>query len=289
MSLSIKLTLVSLLGVTTAAPQLAPQPTGGSFETWSAPGPNDVRSPCPALNSLANHGFLPHSGKGVTLPIAISGLKRGLNIADDFTTVLWAGAFLASKNPLAGTWDLNDVVQHNFPIEHDASLSRQDTFFGNQQPFNQTIFNEVLAFYNGQTDATIPVQAKAKYARTTDSRDRNPQFQYGIREFILSYGENALFLSTMGNPTTGIAPLNYVKVFFEQERLPYKEGWRVPTEQTSLQSVGNMIGKLYAASPEPLPEGLEVITMGAVRNAFLGKDPLTGAVRNLTCALARTC
>lgn len=26
------------------------------------PGPNDLRGPCPGLNALANHNFLPHSG-----------------------------------------------------------------------------------------------------------------------------------------------------------------------------------------------------------------------------------
>lgn len=106
----------------------------------------------------------------------------------------------------------------------------------------------------------------------------------------MSYGENALFLSTMGNPTTGIAPKKYVEVFFEQERLPYKEGWRVPEEETSLESVGNMIGKMYSASPNPLEEGFTVLTtMVAVRNVFGGRDPITGLVRNATCALGGSC
>ena len=29
---------------------------------WQAPGPNDLRGPCPGLNALANHGYLPRSG-----------------------------------------------------------------------------------------------------------------------------------------------------------------------------------------------------------------------------------
>lgn len=27
---------------------------------WKAPGPNDIRGPCPGLNALANHGYFPH-------------------------------------------------------------------------------------------------------------------------------------------------------------------------------------------------------------------------------------
>ena len=173
--------------------------------------------------------------------------------------------------------------------EHDASLSRQDAFFGNDYSFNQTIFNQVLSYYKGMPKTSIPVAAKAKYARVQDSQKRNPTFTYGPREFILSYGETALYLSIMGDPTTGVAPLNYVKIFFEQERLPYKEGWRKPAQQTTLLTIGNMINQLYAASPEPLPEGLEDLTVGAYKDALAGRDPVTNAVGNLTCGLAGTC
>lgn len=272
------LSLATLLSVTSALPQASSE-----FPPHVPAGPNDVRSPCPALNSLANHGFLPHSGRGMTLPIITKGLADGLNIAPDFSKTLWAGGLLSSPNPAGLSFDLDNLVRHNFPIEHDASLSRVDAFFGDQQPFNEEIWTQFTSFFEGQTIATIPTTSEAKYSRVTDSRDRNPTFQYGAREFILSYGEAALFLSTMGNPTTGDAPLNFVNVFFREERLPYDEGWRKPADQTSLQSLGDMIWRLYAASPEPLPEGLEVITMGALRRALEGRDPITGLLANATC------
>lgn len=57
-SLTLSSLLLSGIGLVTALPQqLAPRQQtteAGSFETWQAPGPGDVRSPCPALNSLAN-------------------------------------------------------------------------------------------------------------------------------------------------------------------------------------------------------------------------------------------
>ncbi|KAI5241383.1 Cloroperoxidase [Aureobasidium subglaciale] len=36
--------------------------SAGSGHEYVAPGPNDLRGPCPGLNAFANHGFLPHSG-----------------------------------------------------------------------------------------------------------------------------------------------------------------------------------------------------------------------------------
>jgi hypothetical protein len=35
--------------------------------------PGSVRSPCPGLNSLANHGFLPRSGKNISIPVLVKG------------------------------------------------------------------------------------------------------------------------------------------------------------------------------------------------------------------------
>ena len=180
-------------------------------------GPNDVRSPCPGLNSLANHGILPHSGKGMTLPILIEGLKEGLNVGVDFSTAMGgAGLLSVPNNPLATSFDPNNIDEHNFPIEHDASLSRANYYLdnGDNYSFNETIFNEVLTFYNGMTNISIPVAAKAKYTRVDEEAGRDPDFTYTAQQFVLSYGETALYLSVMGDPITGVAPLKYVKTFF---------------------------------------------------------------------------
>lgn len=136
-----------------------------NFTTWSPPGPGDVRSPCPGLNSLANHGILPHNGKGLTIPILIKALSYGMNVGADFATVIGgAGLLSVPHNPLATSFDLNNLDEHNFPIEHDASLSRADYYLnrGDNYDFNQTIFDTVLAYYNGMASTSIPVAAKAK-------------------------------------------------------------------------------------------------------------------------------
>jgi len=136
-----------------------------NFSTWSPPGPGDVRSPCPGLNSLANHGFLPRSGKGLTIPILIQALNDGMNVGADFATVIGgAGLLSVPSNLLATSFDLDNLDEHNFPIEHDASLSRADYFEnnGDNYSFNQTIFDTVLAYYDGMNETSIPVAAKAK-------------------------------------------------------------------------------------------------------------------------------
>ncbi|KAK3630574.1 hypothetical protein LTR56_017372 [Elasticomyces elasticus] len=229
------------------------------FTNFHPPGTGDVRSPCPGLNALANHGFIHHDGKNMTIPHLLEGLAAGMNIGADFTTAIGAAGLLSSPNPLGGSFDLDDLDMHNFPIEHDASLSRQDAYFGNDYSFYDPNWQQVLAAYKGKTKTDIPTAAKAKYNRVNDSMTRNPEFTYGLREFILSYGETALYLQTMGSATSnGVANLNYVRELFEKERLPYDLGWRVSPTPITLTSLGQQILALYASGPQPVPEGAKV-------------------------------
>ncbi|KAF3005194.1 hypothetical protein E8E13_010751 [Curvularia kusanoi] len=239
---------------------LGPAPANDPrFTTFTPPGSGDVRSPCPGLNALANHNFIPHNGKGNTIPILIKGLAEGLNMGADFTTAIGAAGLLSSPNPLGGSFDLNDLDQHNFPIEHDASISRQDAALGNDQVFYAPNFNQYISFFDGKDVTDIPTASKAKFARYTDSLTKNPEFTYGLREAVLSYGENSLYLQTLADPVSGNAKVEYVKTFFEKEQLPYGLGWRPSAAPITLASLGVMVAELYASGPEPIPEGARIV------------------------------
>lgn len=91
---------------------LGPAPdTDPRWTSWKPAGAGDSRSPCPALNSLANHGFLNHNGKGITIPQLIQGGAQGLNVGPDFMSVVGALGLLSSPNPLSGKFDLSDLDQ----------------------------------------------------------------------------------------------------------------------------------------------------------------------------------
>ncbi|ESZ94018.1 hypothetical protein SBOR_5596 [Sclerotinia borealis F-4128] len=253
----------------------------GSFTAWSPPGPGDVRSPCPAMNSLANHGFLPHNGRGFTIPDVIAALDTALNVGADFATAIGgAGLLSVPGNSLATSFDLDNLNEHNFPIEHDASLSRADYFSSpthDNYSFNQTIFNQFFSFYSSHSHTSIPVAAAAKYARENYEEREDTRFSYEAQQFLSSYGETALYLSVLGDPVNGVADTEWVRVFFEQERLPYEEGWRRGGSQTNLESLGVMIWKLVLANGDVVPEGLKV-TAQTLGLAFGGYDPVTGVL-----------
>jgi hypothetical protein len=80
-----------------------------------------VRAPCPMLNTLANHGFLPHHGRDLTRKQVVDGLYNGLNINKTAASALFDFALMTSPKPNATTFSLNDLGRHNI-LEHDASL-----------------------------------------------------------------------------------------------------------------------------------------------------------------------
>jgi uncharacterized protein YozE (UPF0346 family) len=95
----------------------------------------------------------------------IKALNDGIKVEADFATVIGgAGLLSVPANLLATSFDLNDLDEHNFPIEHDASLSRVSFYENNRvnYSFNQTIFDTVLAYYDGMNATSISVAAQAK-------------------------------------------------------------------------------------------------------------------------------
>jgi hypothetical protein len=149
----------------------------------------------------------------------------------------------------------------NSPIEHDASLSRQDAYFGDDHDFDKTIWQQTLSYFKGSRSTNLLDASRAIAGRTADSEARNPTFTYGFREFVFRYGETGIYLQTMGgDDLTGVTRIDWVQSLFEEEKLPYNLGWRPRAEPITLASLGLMVNDLFAVSPSKLSEGF-IITV----------------------------
>jgi len=81
--------------------------------SWQPPTPTDRRSPCPMLNSLANHGYLPRDGKDVSLADLVTGFKESINLAPEATFLVTVKALRASSTGNFLTLHLDDLNKHN--------------------------------------------------------------------------------------------------------------------------------------------------------------------------------
>ncbi|KIW68108.1 hypothetical protein PV04_04075 [Phialophora macrospora] len=231
--------------------------------TYARSGPNDLRGPCPLINSLANHGYINRDGRNIPasqLNAAMNevGLSRALgtvfaqpifNEHQDPKTAryrkppsLLARLWAVIRNPWIimaafgmrrrGQVDAKgkkvlDLSQLAIPgvVEHDVSLTRRD----HQQDAGSValqpdLVQDLLASSTDGKVLTMEDLAAFRIRRIQRQLDDNPGLKYGAQEHGIGCTEIALVLDVFGNGKS--IPCEYARAFFQEERLPVKEGWR---------------------------------------------------------------
>ncbi|KAL4882115.1 Chloroperoxidase [Aspergillus karnatakaensis] len=243
---------IAFIGAAAAAP-CGPESDNHKYH---APLRDDVRSPCPGLNVLSNHGFLPRSGKNIDLPT----LRQAVSLAYNYHPNSFDSAFQEAVDfhltttGNASTFNLNDLKLHD-AIEMDGSLSRDDFYFGDANHFDPEIWAGVaenMKLYDAgscERDrfVTIETAAKARALRVQDAMARNPTFNASKAQMRGSPGTVALALTTLWDYEADAAPKAWIKAFFEEERIPWLEGYKQPI-QRNLSDVGAMTERLVAVN-----------------------------------------
>jgi hypothetical protein len=187
-----------------------------NFVDWHPPSYDQVRSPCPALNSLANHGILPRDGRNYTVPILVKALGEGLNVSAEAATSLSAIGVSLSSNPADGAFNLDDLNKHN-AAEHDASLSRKDVDLGGaSQEFSPAVFQETLSYFKGASEVGIPEVAAARWGRVQSSKRDNSNVTYGEHQYFSSYFESSAYYQLFKNSKTNKASVEWIEIFFSK-------------------------------------------------------------------------
>jgi len=218
----------------------------GHFFTWSPPGPGDVRAPCPMLNTLANHGFLPHNGQNITEFDTINALYTALNVNQTLGEFLFKAALTTNPTPNATTFSLDNLSRHNI-LEHDASLSRGDFYFGDDHTFNQTIFDQTRSYWTAPV-VDVQMAANARLARVHTSNATNPTFTLTTTGREFSFGESAAYILVLGDRVTGTVTRSWVEYLFEHERLPLQLGWKRRREIISTSDLITLLERVVNAT-----------------------------------------
>ncbi|KAF4446565.1 hypothetical protein F53441_9792 [Fusarium austroafricanum] len=210
---------------------------------WRAPTAGDRRSPCPMVNSLANHGYLPRDGLDISLDDLIVAFTDAINLDPAATTLVGAKALTTGNNV---TFNLDDLAKHGV-IEHDGSLSRADIFFGDNHSFNETIWASTASHFTEST-ISIPTAAKARKERLAAAKAVNPEFKLDADGTRFSLIETALYLSVFGNLQDGNAKTEWVKTLFQEERVPFEEGFKRSETMITAAGILGLVAKVAAAS-----------------------------------------
>ncbi|KKY15309.1 hypothetical protein UCDDS831_g07699 [Diplodia seriata] len=193
---------------------------------FQAPGDTDQRGPCPGLNTLANHGYIPRNGIA-TIGELIAGTQAVFNMEADLSALLAVGGdidggdILSQKMSIGGPDDrvgllngaLNDIFGtpsgisgHGKFNEGDASATREDFYLnGDNISFQPTLFQQLhqraLDLGNGtySVDA-IKEHFKRRYAA---SKAANTQFYFNVPSAAVVMGAYYFIPGFMSNGTIG--------------------------------------------------------------------------------------
>ena len=194
--------------------------------------PGEHRGPCPALNTLANEGFLPRDGR-VTVDQLVHALHERLGIATSIGTLLAKVAMAKLGKPGEGgqrVLDLADLVQHGF-IEHDASLTRRDAREGDAAELCPPLLDQLLSLSKDGKELTLEDLATAHQLRMAQSAQDGHKVPF--KAGVLGTLEAALLYQVLRGSWT--VAINDAREFLGTERLPARGaparaiGWRALT------------------------------------------------------------
>ncbi|KAL4752238.1 hypothetical protein BDW72DRAFT_212110 [Aspergillus terricola var. indicus] len=230
-------------------------PYGYDNHKWQRPRPEDSRSPCPGLNAMANHGYLPRNGKNIDLAMARAAISGAFNYEPTTIDFMFQAAidFNLSTTGNRSTIHLADLRKHD-TIEFDGSLSRNDIYFGDNLHFNPSIWATVAEHLNlydtgpcgNETYVTVESAARARAARVQEAMRVNPAFNNSQGAMTGSPGTTALYLTSLWDDEAGAVPKSWVRAFFEDERIPYIEGYQPPKKPRNATDIFNMNERVLA-------------------------------------------
>jgi hypothetical protein len=214
------------------------RPTGAEVSSQVGATTAYVRSPCPALNTLANHGYLPRDGKDITRAQYTEALAKGFNIGGDVAALL--------VNNIPAVISLSGLSEHNL-IEHDASLAHADSYYKKEpSALDATLWADLLS---RAKDGKFGVSqlASARKNRMELCKSKPTGCDFGAKQRFLAFGESALLLRGLGGNNDESCSVAFAKSFFEDERFP--ADFVKPKSQVNLPELLATVAKIQALAP----------------------------------------
>ena len=87
-----------------------------------------------------------------------------INVSTEIATLLTLAGLKTSSDPASGAFTLTDLGKHGI-IEHDGSLSREDTALpgGEKMTLNEAVYKDFLGYFEGESEVSVRLAAKARW------------------------------------------------------------------------------------------------------------------------------
>jgi len=214
---------------------------------------DDKRSPCPALNALANHGYLPHDGKNIGFWQLVQAVRSVYNLSFPLAVLLALSGILLCGHALR--LDLDKLALHN-RIEHDASLVHKDAEAGHAEapiPVDPELLHTLVSFSH---EGGLSLDALARLRVEREAQLTSPLDSVHSE---IGKGEAALCWLVF-KQEDGRVPRSILEQWFGEERIP--EGW-APAKEIGLlearQTASEVANKMEQIRRQCLESGTDMV------------------------------
>lgn len=262
-----------------------------------APGSTDQRGPCPGLNALANHNYLPHDGVATinqfvtaTNKVFGMGLDLGLFLSTygalvDGDLTSWSiGGPTSLISSIAGLGTPQGISGSHNKYESDSSPTRGDLYqYGNDYKVQVSQFQALYDLGKAANSYDLDVLTQHRVNRFQQSISENPYFFYGpFSGVIVSPAAYTFIFRYMGNKSAeypeGYLDGDVLKSFFSitgnDGDFTYTPGYeRIPNNWYT-RNAADPYGIVYFAT--------DLNTIGLEHPQFLIPGGNTGTVNSYT-------
>ncbi|PPQ67339.1 hypothetical protein CVT26_007260 [Gymnopilus dilepis] len=206
---------------------------------WKPLKSGDIRGPCPGLNTLASHGWLPRDGIASPAEI-VEAVQEGFNMDNGLALFVTYAAHLVDGNLITDKLSIGGKTKLTGPdppapaivgglnthavFEGDTSMTRADFFFGDNHDFNETLFDEMTKFANkfGAGKYNLTVAGEFRWQRIQDSIATNPTMSFVSPRYFTAYAESVFPLNFFidGRQTDGQLDMTVARGFFQNSKMP---------------------------------------------------------------------
>lgn len=213
------------------------------------------RSPCPALNALANHGYLPRDGKNIGIMQLVSAITSVYNVSYSVAFALATGGMYMCGSGFS--LNLEDLRAHN-SIEHDASMVHRDLDeTGGTLPSNKPDTELIQAVIDLSDGKKITLDDLIRHKYNREVRIGHPQKPMNKKSLLISRGEPILCNHALNRDGSGI-PIEWFRTWLGEERIPEglapRETLDLITLRTRARALGEAVDALHGKSAKSEPE-----------------------------------
>ncbi|KAJ7496831.1 Chloroperoxidase [Mycena latifolia] len=238
-----------------------------------APGPDDQRGPCPAMNTLANHGYIPRNGIATVEEIILA-VMEAFNLELNLGATVVANNMLTRGNPFVNKISIGGVsplvpplpgqidgpetggIAKHGRFEGDASMTRADAFIGDNRNFQENLYDldllqlDQFGDNGADGDNTVFNLATAigiKKQNIMMDQATDPEFHFAARRMNAALQEAAFLLDVFANGTTKQATLTIISSFFRNQTFP--PNWFRAASPVTGALIADTMSQLIAAVP----------------------------------------